>query len=202
MSKPRLETILTPASVHLCIDMQNVYAPGAPWATPWMPRVMPIVLAVAERFPERTVFTRFITPEKPEDMPGMWRQYYRKWRQLTREHVDPELLELLPELKRLAPPAAVIDKSRYSAFAGSALLRHLRDRRADSLVVTGSETDVCVLASVLSAVDCGFRVIVVTDGICSSSDEGHDALLTVYRRRYREQIETADVETVLSAWQR
>ena len=54
----------------------------------------------------------------------------------------------------------------------------------------------------LSAVDCGFRVIVVTDGICSSSDEGHDALLTVYRRRYREQIETADVETVLSAWQR
>lgn len=202
MSKPRLETILTPASVHLCIDMQNVYAPGAPWATPWMPRVMPIVLAIAERFPERTVFTRFITPEKPEDMPGMWRQYYRKWRQLTREHVDPELLELLPELKRLAPPAAVIDKSRYSAFAGSALLRHLRDRRADSLVVTGSETDVCVLASVLSAVDCGFRVIVVTDGICSSSDEGHDALLTVYRRRYREQIETADVETVLSAWQR
>src|SRR3546814_4207 len=167
--------------------MQNVYAPGAPWATPWMPRVMPIVLAIAERFPERTVFTRFITPEKPEDMPGMWRQYYRKWRQLTREHVDPELLELLPELKRLAPPAAVIDKSRYSAFAGSALLRHLRDRRADSLVVTGSETDVCVLASVLSAVDCGFRVIVVTDGICSSSDEGHDALLTVYRRRYREQ---------------
>jgi nicotinamidase-related amidase len=68
--------------------------------------------------------------------------------------------------------------------------------------VTGSETDVCVLASVLGAVDSGFRVVVVTDGICSSSDEGHDALLTVYHRRYNEQIETADAETVLSAWQR
>jgi nicotinamidase-related amidase len=96
----------------------------------------------------------------------------------------------------------VIDKNRYSAFAGRALVEHLRDRRADSLIVTGSETDVCVLASVLGAVDCGFRVVVVTDGICSSSDQGHDALLTVYRSRYSEQIETADVETVLSGWQR
>jgi nicotinamidase-related amidase len=202
MTKPRLETNLTPSSVHLCIDMQNVYAPGAPWATPWLPRVLPVVLAIAERFPERTVFTRFMAPERPEDMPGVWQRYYRKWRALTREHVDPCLLELLPQLKRLIPPATVIDKSRYSAFAGAALLKHLRDRRADNLVITGSETDVCVLASVLGALDCGFRVVVDTDGICSSSDEGHDALLTVYRCRYSEQIETADAETLLSAWQR
>jgi nicotinamidase-related amidase len=202
MNKAKLETTLTPASVHLCIDMQNVYAPGAPWATPWLPRVVPVVLAIAERFPERTVFTRFITPERPEDMPGVWQQYYQKWKHLTRGRIDPILLELLPELKRLVPPATVIDKNRYSAFAAPALIKHLRDRHADILVVTGSETDVCVLASVLGAVDCGFRVIVVTDGICSSSDEGHDALLTVYRCRYSEQIETADVETVLSAWQR
>jgi nicotinamidase-related amidase len=202
MSRSTLETRLTPFSVHLCIDMQNVYAPGAPWATPWLPRVLPVVLMIAERFPERTVFTRFITPQRPEDMPGVWQRYYRKWRALTREHIDPGLLDLVPPLTRVVPPAAVIDKKHYSAFAESILLKHLQQRRADNLVITGSETDVCVLASVLGAVDCGFRVVVVTDGICSSSDEGHDALLTVYRRRYSEQIETADVETVLSAWQR
>ena len=39
---------------------------------------------------------------------------------------------------------------------------------------SGSETDVCVLATVLDAVDIGYRVIVVRDAICSSSDEGHD----------------------------
>jgi hypothetical protein len=44
------------------------------------------------------------------------------------------------------------------------------------------------------------RVIVVTDAICSSSDEGHDALLTVYRRRFSEQIETVAAETILSQW--
>jgi nicotinamidase-related amidase len=182
--------------------MQNIYASGAPWATPWMARVVPVVLALAGRFPERTVFTRFMTPDKPEDMSGMWRTYYEKWRNLTPQYVEPRLLELLPELQRLVPPATIIDKNRYSAFAAPNLLHHLRERRADSLVITGSETDVCVLASVLGAVDYGFRVVVVTDAICSSSDEGHDALLTVYRGRYSEQIETAEAETVLSVWER
>ena len=36
----------------------------------------------------------------------------------------------------------------------------------------------CVLATVIGAVDHGYRVIVVvTDAVCSSSDEGHDAML-------------------------
>ena len=31
-----------------------------PWPTPWMDRVLPVVAALANRHPERTVFTRFI----------------------------------------------------------------------------------------------------------------------------------------------
>ena len=56
------------------------------------------------------------------------------------------------------------------------------------------------MATVLGAVDLGYRVIVVRDAICSSSDEGHDALLRVYHGRYSEQIETADAENVLRRW--
>ena len=107
----------------------------------------------------------------------------------------------MPPLARLVPPATVIDKTRYSAFIGPDLLAHLQRSRADGLIITGSETDVCVLATVLGAVDLGYRVIVVRDAICSSSDEGHDALLRVYHRRYSEQIETADAEEVLRRWQ-
>ena len=135
-------------------------------------------------------------------MPGLWQRYYRRWRQATRDVLDPAWLELSDPLRRLVPPATVIDKTRYSAFAGSTLATHLQERQADGLIVTGSETDVCVVATVLDAVDAGYRVIVVTDGICSSSDEGHDALLTVYRRRFSEQIEAVDAETILSAWPR
>jgi nicotinamidase-related amidase len=191
---------LTARTVHLCVDMQRIFSTQGPWPTPWMERVLPVVAELAGRHPARTVFTRFITPRRPDDMPGMWQRYYTRWRGATRECLDPELLELLPPLARLCPPAVVIDKSRYSAFAEPALFAHLQARGADGLIVTGSETDVCVLATVLGAVDLGYRLILVTDEVCSSSDEGHDALLQVYNRRYSEQIETATAQAILSRW--
>jgi nicotinamidase-related amidase len=180
--------------------MQRIFSSEGPWATPWMERVLPIVTEIASRFPERTVFTRFITPERPEDMPGAWRPYYEKWRETTRQYLDPEMLDLMPSLAKLAPPAAVIDKTRYSSFVGSGLRAHLEQRSADGLIVTGSETDVCVLATVLDAVDLGYPVLLVRDAICSSSDKGHDALLEVYHRRYSVQIETSDAQEILRCW--
>lgn len=60
-------------TIHLCIDMQNLFARDTPWHTPWMARVLPVVTGIAERHPERTVFTRFIPPERPEQVPGSWR---------------------------------------------------------------------------------------------------------------------------------
>jgi nicotinamidase-related amidase len=192
---------LNERSVHLCIDMQRIFSTEGPWPTPWMERVLPSVARIVERFPERTVFTRFITPRRPEDMPGTWRQYYERWHQTTRDQLDPGMLDLMPPLGRYVPPATVIDKPVYSAFAGHKLAEHLRSRGADTLVVTGSETDVCVLATVLGAVDHGYRVVIVADGLCSSSDEGHDTLLALYTKRFSQQIETADSETVLSAWE-
>lgn len=46
----------------------------------------------------------------------------------------------------------------------------------------------------------GYRVIVVRDAICSSSDQGHDMLMRLYHTRYTEQIETADAEAILALW--
>ena len=200
MTNDLLPFPLTPRTVHLCVDMQRIFSSEGPWAMPWMERVLPVVLAISQRFPERTVFTRFITPQHAEDMPGTWRLYYEKWRQTTRERLDVRLLQLMPDLAKLAPPATVIDKTRYSAFFEPFLLQHLRALQADGLIVTGSETDVCVLATIMGAVDHGYRVILVRDGVCSSSDEGHNALLGLYHRRFNLQIETADAETVLSRW--
>ncbi|MGN6590445.1 MAG: cysteine hydrolase family protein [Sphingomicrobium sp.] len=191
---------LTERTLHLCVDMQRLFSDEGPWPTPWLPHVLPIIEEIAGRFPERTIFSRFITPPRPESMPGAWKNYYRRWPQTTQERINPALLELLPSLARLAPPAIIIDKTRYSAFVGSRLLEILSERRTDGLVITGSETDVCVLSTVLSAVDLGYPVTLVTDAVCSSSNEGHDALLQVYRSRYSEQIDTASAEDVLRIW--
>jgi nicotinamidase-related amidase len=201
MGKGLFSYPLTPKTVHLCLDMQRIFSPEGPWATPWMERVLPVVTSIASRYPERTVFTRFLTPRVPTDMPGMWQRYYSRWQQTTTDRIDPALLELVSPLARLSPPATVIDKSRFSGFAEPQLLAHLQARDADGLVITGSETDVCVLGTVLAAVDIGYRVIIVRDAICSSSDEGHEALMEVYHSRFTEQIETADADEILTAWE-
>ena len=197
-----LKAVPGPHSVHLCIDMQRLFGEDGPWPTPWMPRVLPIVGQLVAHAPERTIFTRFIPPQTPESTTGMWRAYYAKWPHVTRDAVNPSLLRLVPELEAFVPPAHVIDKPVYSAFATGALQSYLVERRVDTLLITGSETDVCVLATVLSAVDLGYRTIVVKDGVCSSSDSAHEASLHLYAQRFNVQVELAEAAELIEAWHR
>jgi nicotinamidase-related amidase len=57
-----------------------------------------------------------------------------------------------------------------------------------------------MLASVLAAVDLGYRIIVARDAVCSSSDETHDALIKLYTDRFDRQIELAEADEIISAW--
>lgn len=187
-------------AAHLCIDMQNLLGPKSPWHAPWVEGILPNVLRILEARATETVFTRFVPPGDLRRLPGMWKAYYRRWAELTPGRIDPTLLDLLAPLVPFAPPALVLDKPVYSPFTGRKLAAHLAARGIDTLVITGAETDVCVLATVLGAVDRGYRVIVVDDALCSSSDETHDALLTFYRQRLSIQVELASTEVVLEAW--
>jgi nicotinamidase-related amidase len=189
-------------TVHLCIDMQRLFTEEGPWPTPWMKRVKPNVARLVEASPRKTIFTRFIPPHRPESAPGVWRQYYERWRETTREHLDPTLLELVPPLDQFAAQATIVDKPGYSAFSDPSLATRLKERGVGGVIVTGSETDVCVLSTVLSAVDLGLRVVIVDDAVCSSSDEGHDALMLLYHQRFSQQIATMTTDEVLAQWER
>jgi nicotinamidase-related amidase len=191
---------LTASCVHLCIDMQNLFAGDTEWHTPWMERVLPVVERIAGAWPDRTIFTRFIPAERPGEGEGTWRRYWERWHSMTLNALPPESVELLPSLARLAPPAEVVDKRFYSPWLGTGLHDRLQVRGIDTLVVSGAETDVCVLAAVLGAVDRGYRVVIPTDALCSSSDQTHDALLTLYRDRYGQQVETAIADEILFSW--
>lgn len=191
---------LTARCAHLCVDMQNLFGPGSEWETPWMQRVLPLVMQLAGAFPERTVFTRFIPARRPQEAPGTWREYYERWSGMTQDALPTGMLDLLEPLQRFVPPATVVDKMVYSPWLHPALDDHLYSRGIDTLVISGAETDVCVLAAVLGAVDRGYRVIIPTDAICSGSDRTHDALLTLYNERFSQQIETATTDEILRAW--
>jgi nicotinamidase-related amidase len=187
-------------AVHLCVDMQRLFARGGLWETPWMERVLPSIAATVALCPERTVFTRFIPPQTADEAPGQWRHYYRRWSAATREKLELSQLDLVPELARYAPPAAIVDRPAYSAFHRSALAGFLAERHIGTLIVSGAETDVCVLSTVLAAVDLGYRVVIVEDGLCSSSDAGHDALMTMYRLRYTEQVDLITADLLPQVW--
>jgi nicotinamidase-related amidase len=191
---------LPAGTVHLCVDMQNMFGDGSPWCTPWMKRVLPKAEALARARPDRTIFTRFVPPRRPEERSGTWRRYFERWREMTLDELEPQMVELVPSLAALAPPATVLDKPAYSPFHGTQLPAMLRDWRSDTVIVSGAETDVCVLAAVLDAVDLGLRVVIVRDAICSSSDETHDGLLALYQRRFSQQIEVAETSEILEAW--
>jgi nicotinamidase-related amidase len=181
--------------------MQRLFAEETKWHTPWMGRVLPVVQHLAEAKPAQTLFTRFIPAAHPGEGEGTWQRYWQNWKSMTLEALPPGMTELLPPLARLVPPAEVFDKPVYSPWWDGGLHRRLRERGINTLVISGAETDVCVLAAVLGAVDLGYRVVIPTDAICSSSDQTHDALLTLYRERYGQQVETATAEEILAAWQ-
>lgn len=191
---------LTESCAHLCVDMQNLFAEGTEWHTPWLRRVLPIVERIARARPDRTVFTRFIPAERPDQGEGTWRRYWQSWPSMTLEALPTGAVDLLAPLAELVPPAEVIDKRVYSPWAEPSLHERLRARGIDTLVITGAETDVCVLAAVLGAVDRGYRIVLPIDALCSSSDRTHDALLTLYRERFGQQVETMASEEILRSW--
>lgn len=188
------------ATLHLCVDMQRLFAEETAWQVAWLPRVLPAVVEIASRHTPHTVFTRFAPPATPDAAKGAWRAYYERWTQMTRAALDPQLLELVEPLARLVPPALAVDKPANSAFSRPGFAAALKRRRIDTLVVTGGETDVCVLATVMQAIDLGFRIVLPTDALCSTSDGAHDALVDLFRTRFAAQVDATTTEELLRRW--
>jgi nicotinamidase-related amidase len=182
---------------HICVDAQRMFAEDTPWHVPWMARVLRQLLEVSERHADRTIFTRFITPSRPDEAFGDWKGYYRKWWMMTGEHLPQELLGLTPSLQKLVPPARVFDKMTYSPWVDGRLFTHLRQEGVEAVVVTGGETDVCVLATVLGAIDLGFHVIVLSDAVCSGADETHVAAFELLGDRFSVQLDLMTTEEFL-----
>jgi nicotinamidase-related amidase len=187
-------------TVLVVVDMQRLFEATTSWQVPRLPELVPLIARLIERRPGQTILTRFMTPASPEAAPGSWRRYYHHWSSVILAEMDPALLELVPGLAAFAPPAEICDKTTYSAFASGTFIDSLRQRRAGTLIFCGIETDVCVLASVLGAIDHGHHVVLAEDALASSSDAAHRAVLDLLVPRLDQQIEQVSVASILSRW--
>ena len=124
--------------------MQRMFAESTDWKMPWLPRVLPNIVSVTASHPERTIFTRFIPAQKPGQGAGMWRRYYERWGSMTIDELGPGMIGLVQDLGQFVPPSRIFDKYVYSPWTGSDF--QLRAAHVDTTIITGGETDVCVLA--------------------------------------------------------
>lgn len=186
-------------TLFVCIDMQRLFLEPGEWYCPAGLQILPAVTRLARRAGERCLFTRFITPHSAEQAPGRWRHYYRRWRSVTRAERGAAALELHPELAAL--PGRRFDKTTHDAFGSDEFSVFVAAADPPALVLFGIETDVCVLATALSAVDRGWRVVVVSDAVAGSVPASHRACLELLLPRFDQQIEIATAATVLAAWE-
>ncbi|WP_080876081.1 cysteine hydrolase family protein [Oceanobacillus timonensis] len=67
-----------------------------------------------------------------------------------------------------------MDKTRYSAFAGTDLEIKLRERNIEEVHLIGVCTDICVLHTAVDAYNKGFRIVVYKDAVASFNQAGHN----------------------------
>jgi ureidoacrylate peracid hydrolase len=103
-------------------------------------------------------------------------------------------LEVLPEDE-------IVDKYRYSGFLPdtSELPDRLRARGFDTLLVTGTVTNVCCESSARDASMLNFRTIMVSDGNAAMSQAEHDAALANFYNIFGDVMDSAMILDLLGA---
>ena len=205
---------LKPASTALLVvDMQRGFVdPGEAMEVPAAREAVPRIRALVELFRAKgrpVIFTEFVYseaapllvgdlhPEHRRAVPGAARGFGQP---SSSCHEDDPSVATVPAL---APRAdeLVIRKRWYDAFAGTPLDGALRARGVDTLVVTGTMTDICVLATVIGAFNREFRITVVDDAVTTLWPEIQRATLDIIGRAYGRVASAKEVTDVVAAWE-
>jgi ureidoacrylate peracid hydrolase len=105
--------------------------------------------------------------------------------------VDSKGYELCADLK-VEPQDLIVEKMRYSAFiqGSSDLAAILRQRGLDTLLITGTVTNVCCESTARDAMMLNFKTIMVTDGNAANTDEDHNAALSNFYLTFGDIMDT------------
>jgi nicotinamidase-related amidase len=188
--KKRLER---PALV--IVDMQNDFVRvGAPLEVPEARATIGAhqrLIEAARRRDIPLVYTKFLSrPEycllwewSPECRPPTrccWKGHKRHYQDVGRELDCSDIVdELYPE-----PGDAIVEKYGYGAFHDTRLTDLLREGRVESLIVTGTVTQICVEDTAREAFHRGFRTTLVSDAVSSYAPDLHAATLKNFAMKF------------------
>jgi ureidoacrylate peracid hydrolase len=181
---------LDPAkSALVVVDMQNAFMlPGVAHSLcPMAEKIVPNInrLAQAVRDTGGTVF--WIKTTFTEEALRSWSTYFEMTRPervakrieaLTADSLGHQLWSGLD----VRPQDPTVEKNRFSAFiqGSSDLEAALRGRGLDTILVTGTVTNVCCESTARDAMMLNFKTIMVTDANAAATDEDHTASLIAF----------------------
>ena len=181
---------LDPAkSALVVVDMQNAFMlPGVAHSLcPMAEKIVPNInrLARAVRDTGGTVF--WIKTTFTEEALRDWSTYFemttpqrvaKRIEALTADSLGHALWNGLD----VQPQDPIVEKNRFSAFiqGSSDLAAALRARGLDTVLVTGTVTNVCCESTARDAMMLNFKTIMVTDGNAATTDEDQASSLIAF----------------------
>ena len=209
------ERVLAPEpgrTALVVVDMQRGFLdPGETMEVPPAREIVPVIQRLLDVFRAKrlpVVFTEFVYsqsvpvlvgslhPEHRPAPPGAPRGFGRPSSSCLEGTASAETVpDLAPR-----PDEMVVRKRGYDAFSGTLLDGALRARNVTSLVVTGTMTDICVLATVTAALHRQYRVTLVEDGVATLWPEIQRAALDIIGRAYGRVVTAKEVIDQISGW--
>ncbi|NEG69777.1 cysteine hydrolase family protein [Bifidobacterium choloepi] len=150
------------------IDRQKVFAESdwSTWAVPdhSYDTTTENYRRLAEAFGDRVAYTRYVSPEPPEDA---WADYFADWPDFIVPKDHP-MFDWTDDTAPLVEGHPVVTKTVFSKW-GPELADVIRG--AKKITVCGVATDFCVLQTALAACDAGISVRVAADASAGTSPE-------------------------------
>jgi len=196
----------------LVVDMQRGFRdPGEAMQVPPAREIVPVIQGLLDLFRAKrlpVMFTEFVySPSAPVLIGALHPEHLPTLPGTPRGFGLPSssCLEGTPSAETVPalaprPGELVFRKHGYDGFAGTSLDGALRARGVTSLVVTGTMTDICVLATVIGALHREYRVSVVDDGVATLWPEIQRATLDIIGRAYGRIVTSKDIGRQISSW--
>ena len=196
----------------LVVDMQRAFLdPGEAMEVPAARTIVPQIQSLLALFRGQSlpvVFTEFTYAETTPLLVGQLHPEHRRAAaDAPRGFGRPSSSCLLGEanvhvVSDLAPRGdeLVVTKHYYDGFNGTPLDQALRARDITHLVLTGTMTDICVLATVVGGMNREYRMTVVEDATATLSPEIQHAALDVIRRAYARVLTAKQVAEEMARW--
>lgn len=196
----------------LVVDMQGAFVePGEAMEVPAAREIVPRVQELLAIFREKAlpvVFTEFLYSERAPLLVGELHPEHRRaepgaptgFSLPSSSCLEGEdNLDTVSDLKPRADEL-VVRKHYYDGFNGTVLDGALRARGVTSLVVTGTMTDICVLATVIGGFNREYRMTVVEDGVATLWPEIQRATLDIIGRAYARVVPARAVADEIARW--